>query len=150
MKVETVNFGSLEIEQEDVFTFPQGIPGFEELRNFVIIQPDQQVPFSYLQSTEQDDLSILITNPFLFYPDYELKLSDHTQNELHIEQQEDVLIWSTITIKDTIQEATINLLAPIIVNVKEKCGKQIILTNGTYQTKHRLIPEGQTEERGVK
>lgn len=141
MKIITLNFGELDIEKEDIFTFPQGIPGFEDLRQFIIIQPDAKVPFSYLQSVEQGEISIIITNPFLFYKDYELQLSEKTQEQLQIEQEQDVLVWSTVSVKERIKEATINLLAPIIVNVKKKRGKQVILHGSNYQTKHRLIQQ---------
>lgn len=150
MKVQTVNFGELDLENEDVFTFPQGIPGFEELQKFIIIQPDAQMPFSYLQSVEDGEISMIITNPFLFHSDYELQLNEKTLEELHIEQQEDVLVWSTISIKDQIKDATINLLAPIIVNVKQKLGKQIILHGSEYLTKHRLIQEEKPNNKKVK
>jgi flagellar assembly factor FliW len=148
MRVSTANFGELDIETEDIFTFPQGIPGFEDLRRFVIIQPDPQMPFSYLQSVEQGELSIIMTNPFLFYPDYELQLSDQTQEELGIEQEKDVLVWSTVSIKDQIKDATTNLLAPIIVNVKKKCGKQVILHGTDYITKHRLMQKETRKNEG--
>jgi flagellar assembly factor FliW len=148
MIVNTLHFGKLEIVKDDIFTFSQGIPGFESLRQFVIIQPDTEVPFSYLQSVEQGEVSIIITNPFLFYPDYELQLNDKTQEELHIKQEKDVLVWSTVSVIERIQEATINLLAPIVVNVEKKLGKQVILHGSSYITKHRLIREGKTEEEG--
>jgi flagellar assembly factor FliW len=148
MRVSTANFGELDIKAEDIFTFSQGIPGFEDLRQFIIIQPDPQLPFSYLQSVEQGELSIIITNPFLFHPDYELQLSDQTQEELGIEEEKDVLVWTTVSIKDQMKDATTNLLAPIIVNVSKKRGKQMILHGSDYTTKHRLMQKETRKSEG--
>lgn len=141
MKVATLNFGELEITKEDIFTFKQGLPGFEDLREFVLIQPDPNVPFSYLQSVNQGEISMIVTSPFLFYPEYDLEVTEQVLQDLKIEQESDVFIWTTISIKDEIQTATINLLAPIVMNVKQKLGRQMILHDSQYQTKHKLIAD---------
>lgn len=150
MKVDTLNFGEVEIEEGSVYSFQQGIPGFESLHDFVIIELDKESPFAFLQSTEQQDFSMIITNPFDFYPHYELELSESTKKELFIEKKEDVMVWNTITISGEVKHATINLLAPIIMNSKKKCGKQIVLLDSDYQTKHKLIPDHTPTVRGVK
>ena len=77
--------------------------------------------------------------PFLFFKDYELSIPDSVQAELKIEKQEDVLVWSVVTVNDDFTKITLNLLAPIIWNVQEKLAKQIILHDSEYNVKHEIM-----------
>ncbi len=139
MIVSTLIFGELEIEPQEIYDFPQGIPGFEEFHRFIIVQPEAELQFCYLQSVEESGLALVICNPFLFFKDYDFLLSESNQQELRIAQEEDVVVWSVVTINLQSNKATMNLLAPIVVNITEKCGKQIILHDSEYRTKHELI-----------
>lgn len=139
MKLTTLRFGDIEVDTEQKIVFAHGIPGFDELRNFVLLQPDPEVPFTFLQSLEDGELSFILTNPFAFYPEYEFVLPDTTKEELNIENESDCSIWSIVSVKESIQDATLNLLAPVIIQDKEKIGKQIILQGTPYRTKHALI-----------
>lgn len=141
MQVETLNFGQLNVRDEDIITFKQGLPGFEPLHRWMIVNPDPDLPFSYLQSLDQGEIALIMTDPFNFYPDYELKLTEDVQSELLIEQSSDVLVWSIVSIQDDILTASINLLAPVVINLVHKIGKQIILNDQRYRTKHSLFPE---------
>ena len=70
MKLHTKNFGLLEIEEEKIIAFPEGIPGFEEEKEFVIINnEDEENPFCWLQSVNNPDLAFVITTPFLIFSD---------------------------------------------------------------------------------
>jgi len=139
MKLTTMRFGEIEIDQSSIIAFPQGIPGFEEDKRFVVLRPDQDIPFSFLQSVDHGEISFLITNPFWFYKDYEFDLPENEQVKLKVGQKEDLEIWSIVTIKDDINQATLNLQAPVIINDKEKLGMQVILHDTNYQTKHKLL-----------
>jgi flagellar assembly factor FliW len=138
MIVSTLSFGELEIEPQEVYEFPQGIPGFEEYHRFIIVQPNAELQFCYLQSVEESGLALLVCNPFLFFKDYDFQLSEAYQQELRITEEKDVVVWSVVTINWQSNEATMNLLAPIVVNIREKRGKQIILHDSEYRTKHNL------------
>lgn len=139
MKLNTLRFGEIEIDTEQTIVFAHGIPGFDELSKFILLQPDPEVPFTFLQSLENTDLSFILTNPFAFYPEYEFILPEAAKEELEIEKEQDFSIWSIVSIKESIQEATLNLLAPVIIQEKAKLGKQIILQGTPYRTKHALI-----------
>ncbi|HEY0829362.1 MAG TPA: flagellar assembly protein FliW [Bacilli bacterium] len=141
MKLNTLRFGEIETEDEDIIRFPNGIPGFEKLTQFIMIKTDEDLPFSYMQSVDDGDISFIATNPFDFYPNYEFQLSEEVKQELRIQNEEDVMIWSIVSIKEEIVKATLNLLAPVVLNVREGLGKQVILSGTSYQTKHNLISE---------
>jgi flagellar assembly factor FliW len=139
MKLNTDQFGEIEIEANRIVTFTAGIPGFEHLQQFIFLQPELEIPFSFMQSIEDPNISLIVTNPFHFYPDYVCELPYLYINELMISQEQDAMIWSVVTIQGSLDKATINLLAPIIVNSNQKLGKQIILHGTEYQTKHVLF-----------
>jgi flagellar assembly factor FliW len=139
MIVNTQSFGELDIDPKDVYEFANGIPGFEENQRYIIVQPDPEMQFCYIQSIEVNNLAFLVCNPFLFYADYDFQLSDAFQQELNIENEADVAVWSVVTIDRHNNEVSLNLLAPIVVNIRDKRGKQIILHDSDYQTKHKLV-----------
>lgn len=119
-------------------TFKKGLPGFELLINFELSDLENNEKFKILKSKEED-ISFVTTSPFDMYEDYEINLNEETIKELEIENPEDVLVLSIITLGKTLQKSTINLKAPIIINVKNNLGKQYILQTDKYETKHPLI-----------
>lgn len=119
-------------------TFKKGLPGFELLLNFELENLENNEKFKILKSKEED-ISFVTTSPFEIYKDYEINLNDETIKELQIENPEDVLVLTIITLGKTLQESTINLKAPIIINIKSNLGRQYILQTDKYETKHPLI-----------
>lgn len=139
--IETIKIGKINYSEDDIIIFKQGIPGFEDENEFIIYKEDNDNPFAYLQSINNSSLTFMITNPFLFYSDYQFELDETSKEELNIKNQEDVNVWGLISLSDEIKNTTINLKAPIIVNVNSKIGKQYILHNLEYQTKTLLFPQ---------
>lgn len=127
----------IEIQQKDVLYFDQGIPGFEEEKEFVLL-PMEGTPFSTLQSISTKDLAFFTTNPFLFFQDYDFELAKSYQDQLRIKNESDVLVQVILTINEPLEESTANLQAPIVINAKENLAKQIILIDTNYRTRHAL------------
>ncbi|MFD1776633.1 flagellar assembly protein FliW [Paenibacillus rhizophilus] len=143
MIIETTALGPLDIHDEQIYHFPKGIPGFEQETEFAMIDL-QEGPFSYLQSLKTENLSFLLTDPFVFYPHYEFELPDMEAEELEI--SDSVLVRAIVTIRDTPEESTLNLLAPVVLNPEKRLGKQIVLHRSPYLAKQLLWTEGQTKE----
>lgn len=141
MLVSTLQFGQIKVEEDHIITFPQGLPGFEENRQYVILQSEEDEPFSFMQSVDNPNLSFVVTNPFLFYPGYEFQLPGSVEEELAITDAQDLTIWSIVTVSSDIEHITINLLAPVIINMTTKTGKQVILHDTPYKTKHKLVDQ---------
>lgn len=142
MLLKTKNFGEINIEEDKILTFPEGIPGFEELTKYVIIQnPDESMPFQWLQSLENGELTFVIINPFIFKSDYDFQIPQYIVEKLDIKQPEDINVFNIVIIPEDIGKMTANLQAPIIINTKNNKGKQIILDNTNYQTKHYILEE---------
>lgn len=143
MKIETARFGTMEIEEEKIITFKEGIPGFPEEKEFIIVLNDDETPISFLQSIITAELSFVIIDPFKVYTDYDFLIPDTVQETLEIQEVEDVMVFSMVTIPEDIKKMTSNLMAPIIINIKSKLGKQIILENAEYTTKHYILEQEQ-------
>ena len=140
--VDTVRFGEIEVEEEKVVHFKEGIPAFEDEHEFLIIPYDEESPYYFMQSLKTPELAFLITTPFIFFPDYVIELDDETLDELKIKNQEDVMLYSLITIPNgSVRYMTANLLAPVVINTENMQAKQIVMEKTRYTTKHRLFPD---------
>lgn len=138
MIIETASIGELNIEQDQIFHFPKGIPGFEYETEFAVIKVEEG-PFSYLQSLKTVNLSFLLTDPFLFLPQYEFEL--HKTEAAELEIKENVSVRVIVTLRDKLEETTLNLLAPIVLNPDNRKGKQVVLHHSPYSTRHMLLGE---------
>ncbi|MEQ6356852.1 flagellar assembly protein FliW [Lysinibacillus sp. M3] len=127
MKIATKFLGEIEIEEQDILTFEHGLLGLENEKKFVLLPIDADLPLAILQSIEHVEIGFVVAYPFAFKKDYSFDISEDDRNQLQIEKEENVLTYSIVTMKETFQESTINLLAPIIVNMDKKRGKQIVL-----------------------
>ncbi|NLJ99998.1 MAG: flagellar assembly protein FliW [Clostridia bacterium] len=142
MKITTSRFGELEIPGEKVITFPWGLPGFEGLRGFVLLPVEDTPPFSWLQSVEDSHTAFLLVDPFLFFKDYEISLTDQLRKELLVEDKSHAFVQVIATIPgENIQDMTVNLVGPVVINPKRNLGKQIILENTCYGTRHPIFEE---------
>lgn len=147
-KVNTLRFGEIEVEEEKVVHFEDGIPAFEDEHEFLIIPYDDESPYVFLQSITTPDLAFLMTMPFVFFPDYEFELDDESQSRLGIKTQEDMLIYTLLTIPGgKVAEMTANLMAPVVLNQNTMQARQVVLDKSRYTTKHRLFPEHKEENK---
>ncbi|HIF03319.1 MAG TPA: flagellar assembly protein FliW [Nitrospinaceae bacterium] len=141
MKYETARFGSIEIQDKDILLFPGALYGFDQEKEFVILPLDPKVesPMEWLQSLRSRELAFIVTDPFLFVPEYKMVLSDNEMNQLKIESMESVAVRVIVTIPKVHSEMTANLVAPLVINQKNRLSKQVVLTSTEYDTKHSLI-----------
>lgn len=146
MRIESVRFGELEVSEEQILRFPHGIPGFLSEKAFVHIPYDQESPFSFLQSTNEVNLCFLLVNPFAFIQDYEFVLEDEIAKELELSPENPPEVFLIATVKETITNMTVNLLAPLVVNGTKRIGRQVILDKPEYSIRHRLFPDASAME----
>ena len=140
-QIKTARFCELEIQEDRIFHFADGLPAFEDEREFVILPFDDDSPYSFLQSVATPELAFLMTVPFVFFPDYEFVLEDDVMAALAIKGSEDMQIYTLVTIPGgNIKEMTANLMAPVVINKKTREAKQVVLDKSQYTTKHRLFP----------
>ncbi|WP_101843032.1 flagellar assembly protein FliW [Halobacillus sp. Marseille-P3879] len=141
MKIETKYFGQINVERDGIIHFEQGLPGFESYQDFVLLPVDEDGVYSALQSVEEPGIALIVTNPYLFYKDYEFDLDEKSLEDVQLERAEDIAVYSVITVQEPFTQSTLNLQAPVIVNIEKKLGKQVILHDTSYRTKHPLLQE---------
>jgi flagellar assembly factor FliW len=128
MELKTAHLGIIQYEESNIIAFEEGIPGFEEEKAFIIVlSGDQDLPFHYLQSIRKDDVSFMITNPFIFVNPYDFELPDQVVKQLDIKKASDISIYSIVTIPEDLERTSINLVAPIVVNNMNNKAKQVVL-----------------------
>ncbi len=142
MKIKTTRFGDVEVEESLIFTFISPIIGFEEAKNFVLIENDDNNIFRWLQSTQYPELAFPVSKASYFQIDYNFEIDDKTVEMLELASIDDVLSLNIVNIpKGQPQKSTINLLAPIIINKRTKVAAQLILNGSEYLVKQAIFPQ---------
>lgn len=140
MIIQTTRFGEIEIDDNLIFEFLNPILGFEEEKKYILIEHSQNNNFKWLQSVKTPELAFVVTVAGNFGIDYSFELPDKTQEELNIEDAEDLLALNVVVIpSQNPQNSTINLLAPIIFNVKNYKAGQIILSDSKFKVDYPLF-----------
>jgi len=127
MIIETDRFGSFDTKDSKIIEFPIGIPGFEDLHKFIILEINETKPIYWLQSTENARIALPVIISFEIIEDYNIDIRENELEELRVESENDLLIMNVVVIPDDIKKMTVNLAAPIIINAKLGYGKQIII-----------------------
>jgi flagellar assembly factor FliW len=139
MEISTKYHGIRQYKEEDVLTFKKGLPGFEDLRKFILFPVEENESFSILHSIENQEVGIVALWAFDIIKDYEIDIDESLVGELNIKEEKDVVVLNTVTLNSVLENITVNLKAPIVINIKERLGEQIILDKQEYSIKHPLI-----------
>ena len=143
--LQTTCFGALEYTSSAVFQFPSGLPGFENEREFVFLERPDATPLMFMHSLSNPELCFILLPILVADPHYRLSLSDEDISELRLspghEPQigDDILCGGVVSVGNDGDEATVNLLAPIVVNLKKKIGLQVIQTQSGYSHRYPLF-----------
>lgn len=139
MLVETKLLGEVEVQESDIITFEQGLLGLEDLKKYALLPIEEDLPFLLLQSIEDAEVSFVLAYPYAFKPDYTYDISEEDREQLQITAPDDVLTYSIVTMNESWATSTLNLIAPIVLNIKKKCAKQIVLQSSeNYSLRHPI------------
>jgi flagellar assembly factor FliW len=138
MVVETTRFGTLNVDPETVITLPRGLIGFPSARRFVLLGHAPGHPFRWLQSVDDPTLGFVVVDPNLFFPDYEIEISDLESELLGIRHAGEAMVLTLVTIRSASQEITTNLLGPVVIGTRSLCGAQLVINGDRYSTRHSL------------
>jgi flagellar assembly factor FliW len=145
MKIKTKFLGTVEINEPEIINFPEGIPGFEESRKYVLLDiPDNEV-FKVLQNVDDEYISFVVTDPWVFFKFYDFDIPEEELLKINIRKEEQISVMNIVTLSDEFENSTVNLLAPVVVNTDDRTGKQYVLNSGKYMTKHPLFQKEEGE-----
>ncbi|MDR1250062.1 MAG: flagellar assembly protein FliW [Treponema sp.] len=140
MKIATKAYGRIEVDERQKIRFPLGLLGFEPLKEYALLDAERQ-PFYWLQSLDVEQVAFILINPFLFRPDYELDIDDEDLRDIGLSGPDKALIFSVVTIPSDGSPMTANLQGPLVINQDIRIGKQAILTDPRWKTKHDIMSE---------
>jgi flagellar assembly factor FliW len=141
VKVLTTRFGELSVNKEDLIRFKEGILGFEEHKNFFIVDPNDNTLILWLQSSDTPNIAFPMIEPQIFKADYFPVLMPSDMASIELEETTDARVYSVLTIPADYTQMSANLKAPIVVNVKKNIGKQIVLQDNRTLVKHEMYKE---------
>ena len=143
MHINTKYLGEIEISQEQILSFPYGLLGFEDNKEFVLLDVPGNDHFKFLQEINTSYISFLLINPWDFFKEYDMEIPDEELEKMGIDPTGDnhMGIYNIVTLGEILHDSTSNLLAPIVINQVDKKGKQFILNDTQYTTKHKLFSE---------
>ncbi|MFD2044993.1 flagellar assembly protein FliW [Ornithinibacillus salinisoli] len=148
MKIETKYLGEMDIIESNVIEFPSGLPGFIDENQFVLLDLPGNPIFQVLQSVTSKNVAFIVTNPYHFYQDYTFELDSNLLESLDIQEEKDVVVLTIVTLKEPFQSSTINLKAPVIINLTKNYGKQYILNLEDYPSKASIAPSNPSTRKG--
>ncbi len=140
MNINTVRFGEISIEENRIFNFVMPIIGFDKLTKFVILEPNKDSLFKWLQSVEDPALAFPIISVSSLAFDYTIDLQDNVVDALGIKSAENVLVMNITSIpQDDPKGTTINLLAPLIFNIENQTAGQVVLSGSGYDISYPMF-----------
>jgi len=141
MKVSTVRFGEIEINDSDLIHFPGAILGFPASKSYFIIEAEDSSLFAWLQSSQEPELCFVVTDPFLFRKDYSVNLTTKEIESLVIKEAKEINILSIVSINSRSNgQININLMAPLVVNATTRVGYQLIKEEYTHHLRFNIKP----------
>ena len=150
MQVLTKPYGKIEVDERQKIFFPNGLLGFEKLKDFLLLDAAQQ-PFYWLQSLDVPEIAFVMINPVIFRQNYnpEISVSELEEIDLKVAESDESLVFAIVTIPEEHSKMTANLQGPIIINREKKYGRQCISTNNDYKTQHYILEELAVEKDSV-
>jgi flagellar assembly factor FliW len=140
MHVRTTRFGTVEIAEDRVITFPKGILGFADYRRFCLLEPAEDSAFFWLQSLDDPTLAFVVTDPSFFVPDYSVPVRQDQMGDLGLARLEDAQVFVIVNKVD--QTLTGNLQGPLVINTLTRAGEQLVLAEKRWQIRHPLVSVG--------
>ncbi len=145
MQIETLAYGTIDIDDTQVVTMTEPVVGFPGLARYAILHPDPEWPFQWLQSVERKDVCFLIADPRQFFPAYRLELKARDLADLQLQSGDEAAVGVILTVPGDPAQSTANLLAPVVFNSAKKLARQVILEGSRYSVRTPLLPAPEPE-----
>lgn len=140
MKITTAYMGEVEIYPSQIIKFEHGLPGFEDEKEFIQLPLSEGSAYQVLQSLNTAGLAFIITSPYAIIADYNFDLEDSVIQALDIKSADEIAVFVIVSLKDTLEKSTVNMKAPIVLNIENQKAKQIILEED-YAIRHQLAAD---------
>jgi len=141
MIINSKRFGQVEVDQDRIINFKEGLLGFPNFKNFFLVDDptDPTIPFKWLIPMDNPEISFLVTDPGIFFKDFIFDLSAKDQNALGAQSEDDISVICLLTVPIDAKRITANLRGPLVINWRTLQGRQIVLENTNFTTKHYIF-----------
>ena len=142
MRIQTTRFGELNVPAECIIRFVSSLAGFPRHKRFALFPYEENSPFYILQSVSNAELTFLLVDPYRFFNGYVFEVDDELAAELGFSDENPPAVYTLTTLHDRLEDATVNLLGPVLVNWANRTAVQMTLHNSSYPVRPPLFPEG--------
>jgi flagellar assembly factor FliW len=137
MEVPTTRFGTVEIAEDRVITFPRGLLGFQQQTRYCLLQPGDDACFFWLQCVDEPGLAFVVTDPAQFFPDYSVPVRPEQMQDLRLSSLDDSQVF--VIVNKVGATLTGNLQGPLVINTSQRIGEQLVLAEKKWTTRHELL-----------
>lgn len=138
MEILSPVHGKITYDEDEIINFEKSIPGFNDIKRFILKEIEGS-SFKLLQSIDDVTVGFVVISPFQVEENYEINLSEEVIKTLEIKEATDVLLYSLVTLNSKVEKITVNLKAPVVINVNNKKAEQFIIDKEKYKIKHPLM-----------
>lgn len=138
MEILSPVHGKITYNEDEIINFEKSIPGFNDIKRFILKEIEGS-SFKLLQSIDDVTVGFVVISPFQVEENYEINLSEEVIKTLEIKEATDVLLYSLVTLNSKVEKITVNLKAPVVINVNNKKAEQFIIDKEKYKIKHPLM-----------
>lgn len=137
MMIQTSRFGGIEVDDQRFLNFPRGLLGFPDDREYALIQTGENSAFYWMQAVHRPELAFVVCDPRMFVPDYRVVIKTEDLNHIGLTDTQGSQVFVIVNKVDEV--LTGNLQGPLVVNVATRVGKQLVLSEKRYATRHPLM-----------
>ena len=151
MRLNTRLFGEIEVAEEKIITFPNGIIGFPDMTKFTLIYDEEQgtgAGIRWLQSLDEAAFALPVMDPLVVKADYNPDVEDELLGNIGAVSEDNLLALVTVNVPSDITKMTVNLQGPIIINVDERKACQVIVDGELYPVKYPIYDILQARQAG--
>jgi flagellar assembly factor FliW len=139
MLIQSPRFGPIEVSEERIVTFPEGLLGFRDFKGYYFHEPAPGAALKWMQCVEVPALGFVVTDPRLFKPDYTVSVAPAQLEGLEMEDPGDSEVWVILTIPEDPRRMTANLQGPLVINAKRRLGAQVVIIEEGVTTKYPVL-----------
>ncbi len=141
MLLKTRLFGEIQVKEEKIINFTKPILGFDNCREYIMLENESIFPTFWLQSVNNPDIAFPVVSPNIVDENYSFKLPAHELEDIQLKKIEDAIILTLMVVPESISSMRTNMRAPIIYNPVTKMAKQLILNDEKYQIHHYIVAD---------
>ncbi len=138
MKIKTTRFGEIDCCEQDMIFFPEGILGFEDMKQYIVLDIPEFAPLRWLQSAEAPWLAFVVCDPTLLLADYRVQVPKKDLEVIGLADESQGFVSVILAVGDGERPTTANLKGPLVFNFEKRQAKQIVLAESDYSTRHPL------------